>query len=282
MIWSLRKRKNPDSLKARETLSAFFGEGIQLEGVLKFQGALRIDGIFKGEIATGGTLIVGEGGVIEADIYVSDIMIGGEVKGSIIAGKRIDIDASGKVVGDIQAPSVVIQDGAILKGKCKIRQREEILDPVIHFDPASQESGGAILRLGADTPGMRKMRTEDVLLSRLQLLIIMCAAYLKDYPTEEHRKDAIITNANHVAKGYADLSVSLEGIQGDEVSEGGMDFEYVFRQRVRLLALMAKGLVEGNPIGQFRKKALEENVDFIGKAINFDGKIINMDILKVA
>jgi len=281
MIWSRRKRKNSDSLEGRE-LGAFFGKGTQFDGVLKFQGTLRIDGIFKGEIATGGTLIVGEEGVIEANIYVSDIIIGGEVKGSIIAGNRIEIDASGKVVGDIQASSIVIQDGAILKGKCRMRQGEEILAPVIHLDPAPQEKGGAILRLGADTPGMRKMRTEDVLLSRLQLLIIMCAAYLKDYPTEEHRKDAIITNANHVAKGYADLSVSLAGIQGDEVSKDGMDFEYVFRQRVRLLALMAKGLVEGNPMGQFRKKALEENVDFIGKAINFAGKIINMDFLKVA
>lgn len=282
MIWSRRKRKSSDSLKASKTLSAFFGKGTQFEGVLKFQGTLRIDGNFKGEIATGGTLIVGEEGVIEANMYVSDIVIGGEIKGDIIAAKRIEIDPSGKVVGDIQAPSIVIRDGAILEGKCGMHQREEILAPVINFDPASQKKGSATLRLGADTPGMGKMRTEDVLLSRLQLLIIMCAAYLKGYPTEEHRKEAIIANANHVAKYCADLPVSLEEIQGDQGHKGGMDLAYVFRQRVRLLALMAKGFAEGHPMGQFRKKALEENVDFIGKAINFASKIINMGFLKVA
>lgn len=282
MVWSLLKKKSPNPLKSKETLNAFFGKGTQLEGVLSFQGTLRIDGNFKGEIAKGGTLIIGEEGVIESNVYVSDIIIGGEFKGNIIADEMVDINASGKVIGDVQAPGIIIQAGAILKGKLRIHQRDEIFASVIPFDPASQKKGVVTLKFGEDRTGMREMRTEDVLMSRLRLLIVMCAAYLKGYPAEDHRKEAIRTNANNVAKGYADLNVSLAGVQGDEVSKGGMDFEYVFRQRVRLLALMAKGFVEGNPIGQFREKALVENIDFISKAIDFDGKIINMDFLKLA
>ena len=280
MIWSRRKREHSDSLEGRD-LGAFFGKDTQFEGVLKFEGTLRIDGLFKGAIEAGGTLIVGADGNVQSDVSVSDIVIYGEVRGNIVADKKIEIDSSGKVFGDIQAPSIVIRDGAILDGKCRMEARTISIASVVPIDSVSQEEGIS-LRLGASSPEMRKMEEEDVHLASLQLLIIMCLAYLKDYPVGKFRKDAIIANANHVAKCSGGLRIGTEGVQGDKDQKSGMDRAYVFHQRVRLLALMAKGFAEGNPMGRFRKKALEENVEFIGNAINFIGKLHNVRFLKVA
>lgn len=279
MFWSRKKRNRITSPGSRE-LGAFFGKGIHFKGVLKFQGTLRIDGFFEGEIE-GGTLIVGADGVIHSDISVSDIVVYGEIRGNVIADKRIDIDASGKVHGNIQAPSIVIEDGAVLEGQCRMEARSENLAAVIPID-ASSQGESTLLRRGADPQDMREMKEHDMLLARVKLLIIMCAAYLKDYPLGKYRKDAIIENANHVATGSGNLQINGEGIEGEEHSAGGMNREFVLRERVRLLALMAKGCAEGNPMGQFRKKAMEENIDFISSAIKFTGQSVDMRFLRVA
>ena len=132
-----------------------------------------------------------------------------------------------------------------------------------------------MLRLGSSPEDMREMSKDDIALSRLQLLIIMSKAYLKGYPLGVHRKQAIIENAEYLAKLDAETKPDAE-------SRGEMDFDYVFHQRVQLLAVMAKAFAEGCPMGQFRLQALRDNLDFICEAITFDSKTYDMKFLKVA
>ncbi len=100
-------------------MTTFLGEKTEFEGKLVFQGSLRIDGHFKGEItAPEGNLIIGEKGLLKSDVFASSVVVGGEIHGNINAGKRIEILVSGKVFGDIQAPVVVISEGVIFKGNC--------------------------------------------------------------------------------------------------------------------------------------------------------------------
>jgi len=101
------------------------GKGTKFEGKLKFQGSIRIDGHFKGEIFSDGNLIVGEEGMIEADVHVSYIVISGEVHGNISADQRVDIRAPGKVFGNIQAPVVVIDEGVIFEGHTRMYRAKE-------------------------------------------------------------------------------------------------------------------------------------------------------------
>ncbi|HUT42927.1 MAG TPA: polymer-forming cytoskeletal protein [Desulfobacterales bacterium] len=98
----------------------FLGKGTEFEGKLWFSGTIRIDGHFKGEIVSGGNLIIGEDGKIEADIHASYIIIQGEIHGNIIADQRIDIHAPGKVFGNIQSPTVVMDEGVILEGTTRM------------------------------------------------------------------------------------------------------------------------------------------------------------------
>ena len=146
-----------------------------------------------------------------------------------------------------------------------------------------------MIKLGP-TPGeMRAMSDDDIFLSRLKLLIIMARAYLKDFPIGKYRKSAIIENAHHIF--YHSLKMvsktalfknhdikTLSGISsGDETEE-----EYVFHQRVQLLSVMAKALAEDRLTGNFRKKALQDNLDRICETMTFNFQIKDVEFLKVA
>ena len=115
-------------MKKRDEINAFLGKDTEFEGKLSFKGAVRIDGHFTGEIFTEGTLIVGEMAVIESNIHVSHIIISGEIRGNIIADNRIEIHAPGKVFGNIQAPTVVIEEGVIFEGNCRMRGTQKADD----------------------------------------------------------------------------------------------------------------------------------------------------------
>lgn len=115
-------------MKQKDEINAFLGADTEFEGKLSFRGAVRIDGKFKGEIFTEGTLIVGESAVIESTIHVSHIIISGEIRGNIIADKRIEIHAPGRVFGNIQAPIIVMDEGVIFEGNCRMQNIEKTED----------------------------------------------------------------------------------------------------------------------------------------------------------
>ena len=105
-------------MKKNKKLSAFLGEDTEVEGKLKFHGTLRIDSRFKGEITAVGSLIVGETGIIEADIHATNVLSSGEIRGAVSADEVIEILEPGRVFGDIEAPNVVIHPGVIFEGNC--------------------------------------------------------------------------------------------------------------------------------------------------------------------
>ncbi len=103
-------------------LNDLIGNGTNFEGKLESAGDIRIDGRFNGEISVNGTLSIGEGGLVEADIYASFVVIGGRFRGNIFAEKRVEILPPANVCGEIEAPSIILQDGAIFEGNCRMRE----------------------------------------------------------------------------------------------------------------------------------------------------------------
>ncbi|MBN1907031.1 MAG: polymer-forming cytoskeletal protein [Deltaproteobacteria bacterium] len=115
-------------MKNKDELNAFLTKDTEFEGKLSFKGFVRIDGRFTGEIVSEGTLSVGESAVIRSDIHVSNIIISGEIRGNIIADKKIQIHAPGKVFGNIQAPAVIIEEGVIFEGNCRMQKVDKDQD----------------------------------------------------------------------------------------------------------------------------------------------------------
>ncbi|HLM02287.1 MAG TPA: polymer-forming cytoskeletal protein, partial [Pyrinomonadaceae bacterium] len=107
-------------------LSGFVGAGTVLTGETNFQAMLRVDGHLTGRvISDNGTLIIGSGGQVDADIIVSSASIGGTVNGDIIATEKVELGRTARVVGNIQAPRLVIEDGAIFEGSCSMLKAKE-------------------------------------------------------------------------------------------------------------------------------------------------------------
>ncbi|MBW2268432.1 MAG: polymer-forming cytoskeletal protein [Deltaproteobacteria bacterium] len=101
-------------------LTAFIDQGSEFEGKLSFKDTVRIDGSFRGEIASENTLIVGESGVIEACIRSQTIVISGTVDGDVIATTKVMLHKTGRVNGNIQTPSLVMEEGAWVNGQVKM------------------------------------------------------------------------------------------------------------------------------------------------------------------
>jgi cytoskeletal protein CcmA (bactofilin family) len=106
-------------MKKRDKLLALLGRETHFDGKLAFEGTVRIDGRFDGDIDATGNLIVGREAKIDADIRISCILISGEVRGRINATHSIEILPQGRMVGTIEAPKIVIHEGAILQGHCR-------------------------------------------------------------------------------------------------------------------------------------------------------------------
>lgn len=105
------------------TLSGFVGGGTDVTGEANFKAMMRVDGHFSGRItSSSGTLIVGNNGVVDANIEVANAVIHGSINGDIIATQRLELGRAAKVNGNIQTPSLIIEQGAIFEGSCKMLQ----------------------------------------------------------------------------------------------------------------------------------------------------------------
>ncbi len=101
-------------------LEGFLGPATSLKGELRFKEMLRIDGSFDGSVESSGTLQVGETGHLTATVNAKNIEISGKVEGTLKATGIISILHQGKVMGDITTPILVVEEGAILDGKCNM------------------------------------------------------------------------------------------------------------------------------------------------------------------
>jgi cytoskeletal protein CcmA (bactofilin family) len=105
------------------TLGGFVGSGTVVTGEASFKAMMRVDGQLSGRISsTGGTLVVGTNGRVDANIEVAVATIHGTVNGDIIATQRLELGRSAKVSGNIQTPSLMIEQGAVFEGSCKMTQ----------------------------------------------------------------------------------------------------------------------------------------------------------------
>ncbi len=114
-------KNNAENVK---DIKAYLGEDTVFSGTLSFNGAVRIDGKMDGEVNTDDTLIVGENGVLEANINAGTVICRGKIKGTIKASKRIEIHNNSEVVGNISAPALLVENGALFDGTCDMTGTE--------------------------------------------------------------------------------------------------------------------------------------------------------------
>jgi cytoskeletal protein CcmA (bactofilin family) len=109
--------------RASSELMALLGEGAEFEGKLVFEGRVRIDGKFRGDIVSDGTLVIGDRAEVEATIAVGVlIVLGGTVRGEVSAQHTVELHAPSKVYGNITAPQLMIDRGVVFEGQSRLTQ----------------------------------------------------------------------------------------------------------------------------------------------------------------
>ncbi len=103
-------------------VNSVIGKDSYFSGKLSINGALRIDGCYEGEVLDVADIFIGQCGKVKSDIKTSSIVIEGIVIGNIIATTRVHLLSTSRVLGEILTPELVIQNGVILEGKCKINK----------------------------------------------------------------------------------------------------------------------------------------------------------------
>jgi len=117
MLWKKKAVKTPG--KAAE-LSAYIDETSEIDGRYTFSGTVMLNGKFSGEISSSDTLIIGEKGVVNANIHAGIVLVNGEVRGNILGGDRVELRGTARVYGDVEAPVVVVEEGVLFEGHCRM------------------------------------------------------------------------------------------------------------------------------------------------------------------
>jgi cytoskeletal protein CcmA (bactofilin family) len=113
-------QQREQSMMAGGELNALLGRGSEFEGKLAFEGKVRIDGNFTGEISTNDMLVIGDGAKVSAEISCGTVIVEGEVIGNIKATSAVELHRPARVHGDITTPSLMIEKGVIFEGRSKM------------------------------------------------------------------------------------------------------------------------------------------------------------------
>ncbi len=110
-----------------DTGLSIIGTGMRVVGDITAEGVVKIEGTVVGTVRAGRQVLVGKGGEVEGDVISREAIIGGEVRGSIRADERVEIQASCVVHGDIAAKRLLVQEGGEINGV--VRMGETVLEP---------------------------------------------------------------------------------------------------------------------------------------------------------
>jgi len=122
-------------------LNALLGAGSVFEGKLHFEGQVRIDGTFTGEITTTDLLIIGEGAKVSATINCGSVEIKGDINGNVNASDSIVLRATARVQADIYAPSLVMDKGAVFEGNSRMTGGAQPMVTVASADRRDRKKG---------------------------------------------------------------------------------------------------------------------------------------------
>ncbi len=117
-----------NDLKGLERIATTLGSETNFSGTMRFNTSLKISGKFQGKIISPGILYIEEGAVVNADIKVGSVVIGGYVKGNVEAKENLELLSTGQLFGDIKTAKLKIADGVVFEGKCEMIKNEEEFD----------------------------------------------------------------------------------------------------------------------------------------------------------
>ena len=106
-------------------LNTIVGKGSVVEGDMKIQNSIRVDGKVHGKITATETVVVGREGEVIGEISCKHVMLAGKVQGNVTASGKVILESNASISGDIKASRLVVDEGAYLNGKCCMKDGAE-------------------------------------------------------------------------------------------------------------------------------------------------------------
>ena len=114
-------RREDESVATRPgEVHTLLGKGSEFEGKLTFEGQVRIDGKFNGQIVTKDVLVIGDGARVSAEITAGTVIINGTVEGNVRAAQLIELHAPARVKGSLESPALTMDRGVVFEGTTKM------------------------------------------------------------------------------------------------------------------------------------------------------------------
>ena len=112
------KNLSPEERRSEET--TIISAGVKIEGKVKSNGNIRVEGQIEGDIESRGSVVIGGNGEVNGQISAELISIAGSVTGTVKAKNKLTLEEKGNLKGDIFTKSLIVKEGAQFDGKCKM------------------------------------------------------------------------------------------------------------------------------------------------------------------
>jgi cytoskeletal protein CcmA (bactofilin family) len=120
------KSKGLQDMASTDKVDSVIGASSLVKGDIHSRGTLRIDGTVEGNVRVDATVIIGEKGVVKANITANHVIIGGTVHGNVQGRERVEVLSTGRMYGDVTtaASKFVVAEGVIFEGRCSMSQTD--------------------------------------------------------------------------------------------------------------------------------------------------------------
>lgn len=115
-----KKNDTPRTTSEHQHIDTLIGAHSAFTGELVFEGAVRVDGKFEGNIRSSkdGTLIISQGAEVLGEVHVPNLVLHGLIKGNVNAGKSLKLGETGCLNGDVEYRVITLAEGAAVNGRC--------------------------------------------------------------------------------------------------------------------------------------------------------------------
>jgi cytoskeletal protein CcmA (bactofilin family) len=132
-----------------------------IDGTIRTDHDLRVEGSVSGKIQCDGVLLVAEGALVDAEIDAASIVVAGEMSGTIRCRGRLEIQATGIVRGDVRTGALVIHEGARYEGQIAMEAAVERAEAPSHDDADDAPAAEAEETQGGEYSFLRRFAPED-------------------------------------------------------------------------------------------------------------------------
>lgn len=130
---------NENNNSVREDTDTIIGSSVKVDGNFKSDGNIIVEGMVQGSIKTKSNLTIGQSAKIKAEVETNNLFLSGEIKGNVKVLEKAELKANARILGNLDTKILVVEEGAIINGKCTMIADHNELDEKENKKNASQK-----------------------------------------------------------------------------------------------------------------------------------------------